>query len=208
MDAIFGKIDPPELLSSQNGLVMSAAIEKYFDSGVFVIVPEVPDRSTRTLFPWKKQEVRDYKVRIIDPEWEMLDMPIDATTLTWRDLNNRKFQFRGEQRPAERYLFFHYCVQALRRCWRAVPGDKPHSSLEDESGKSFWDMPGKYIPKNMLRELISHTYADYRSNEVIIGASSKRGRDETLIDAAVAQIAEYEHAENDRTESNDEWDEI
>lgn len=70
-------------------------------------------------------------------------------------------------------------------------------------------MPGKYIPKNMLRELISHTYTEYRSNEVIIGASSKRGRDETLIDAAVAQIAEYEHAEDDGTENdNDEWDEI
>lgn len=43
----------------------------------------------------------------------------------------------------------------------------------------------------------------------MIGASSKRGRDGTLIDAIVAQIAKYAHAEDGGTESDDdEWNKI
>ncbi|ODM19113.1 hypothetical protein SI65_05730 [Aspergillus cristatus] len=40
MDEMFGKRCPEELFSSRNGLVTSKDIERYFDSGVLVIVPD------------------------------------------------------------------------------------------------------------------------------------------------------------------------
>lgn len=46
MDTIFGQIRPAKLFSSRNGLILSAANEKHFDTGVLVIVPNLPGRST------------------------------------------------------------------------------------------------------------------------------------------------------------------
>lgn len=46
MDAIFGKIRAGELLSFRNGLILGAAIEKHFDAGVLVIVPDLPEKPT------------------------------------------------------------------------------------------------------------------------------------------------------------------
>lgn len=98
MDAIFGEIRPAELFSSRNGLIISRAIEKYFDSGVLVILPDLPDKSMfGALSSWVNQDVQNYKVRIIDSEWEKLDKEICAPGgLRWRDLDNRKLQFRSK----------------------------------------------------------------------------------------------------------------
>jgi hypothetical protein len=41
MDAISGKKRPAELFLPQNGLLIYDGLEKYFDAGKFVIVPDV-----------------------------------------------------------------------------------------------------------------------------------------------------------------------
>lgn len=77
MDDIIGKIRPAELFSSRNGIIMSAEIEMYFDSGILAIVPDLLDKpKANILSSWVNQDVRDYKVRIFDTEWAKLDKQI------------------------------------------------------------------------------------------------------------------------------------
>ena len=125
MDDILGKIRPVELFYSRKGIIMSAEIEVYFDSSALAIVPDFPDKLTASILSfWANQDVRDYKVRIIDNEWSKLNKhTFPFGDLKWRDLDNRKLQFQSGQRPALRYLYFHYCIQALRRAWRAGPNE-------------------------------------------------------------------------------------
>jgi hypothetical protein len=64
MDAIFGTTKPPELFS---GLLICDAIERIFDSGKIVIVPDLPERpQTIQVLAWLQKPGREYKVRIID----------------------------------------------------------------------------------------------------------------------------------------------
>ncbi|KAJ1715233.1 hypothetical protein NYO67_2619 [Aspergillus flavus] len=203
MDAIFGRVRPAELFSSRNGLMLNSIIEKHFDSGVMVIVPNLPERPTDTMLSkWVGQEVREYKLRIIDNTWQHLDRAINEDGLTWRKLDNRVLQFRGNYRPAARYLYFHYCVQVLRRAWKLGPGQKTVFHLTDEFGKPFWGTPGRYIAKNMLRALIEELGHEY--DNLLEGATLlSRGDDDLLLDTAVAQIAPIEEADNEDTDEED-----
>lgn len=206
MDAIFGQIRPTELFSSRNGLILSAAIEKHFDAGVLVIVPDLPEKpTTGMLSHWTNQEVREYKTRIIDSEWEKLDANLPGG-LRWRDLDNRKLHFRGETRPAARYLYFHYCLQVLRRAWKAGPGQKDVFSLKDELGKPFWETPGKYVCKNMLQAFVEELGHEYQ--DLMIGASPKKGERKALFHVAVNQIAECDvNSEEEQEKGNEAEDE-
>lgn len=202
MDAIFGKICPPELFSSRNGLIMSALVEKFFDSGVIVIVPDIPDHPTKSvLCGWVNNEVREFKIRIIDTSWSKLDHLVAGTT-RWRDLDGKKLEFRGNYRPAARYLYFHYCVQILRRAWRAGPGQQAVFSLQDELGKPFWGTPGNYVARNMLNAFIQEV--GHQADDLLIGARGSGGNDKVLVNIAATQIAEESVAEED---DEDEYDE-
>lgn len=108
-DAIFGATNPPELFSTRNGLLVFSAIEDNFDKGVLVIVPDLPERPPRNrLAAWLKSPTRKYKLRIIGTSWELIDDPVHARSLTWRQLDGRQLFFRSEHRPAARYLYFHW----------------------------------------------------------------------------------------------------
>ncbi|KAE8150105.1 hypothetical protein BDV25DRAFT_140160 [Aspergillus avenaceus] len=126
-----------------------------FVAGVMVIVPNIPERPMNSMLSnWIRQEIREYKFRIIDSSWDQLDRVINNTGLTWRKLDNRVLQFRGSYRPAARYVYFHYCLQVLRRAWKVGPGQRAAFYLTDELGKPFWGTPGRYIAKTMLRSLV------------------------------------------------------
>jgi hypothetical protein len=67
MDAIFGPSKTPELFSPCNGLLINTAIKKHFDSGKFVIVPDLTDCPTLSdIKTWVMGEVREYKICIIN----------------------------------------------------------------------------------------------------------------------------------------------
>jgi hypothetical protein len=112
---------------------------------------------------------------------------------------------QGKFRPAGRYLYFHYCVQVLRRAWRAGPGQKAVFSLQDQLGKLYWGTPGRYIPENMLIALVEELGNEYK--ELVMGASRIKGRRSTLLDVAVSQIASGQSGDIAEKESEDEEDE-
>lgn len=188
MDTIFGKKRPPELFSPRNGLLVSRAIEKYFDSGKFVIVPDLPDRPPLAeLISWVQAECRDYRVRVIDPKWEKLDHAVSIHYgITWRELDGKKLQFRTKFRPAARYLYFNYCIQVLRRAWGHNMQGGSLPVLRDEIGRPFWGTPGRYMPKNMLLALVEELGHDYR--DILEGATGSRGDSKLLVEAAAKQI--------------------
>jgi hypothetical protein len=189
MDAVFGKAKKPELFSPRNGLLISSTIEKFFDSGKLVIVPDVPSKpSAIDIRTWIRQEPRGYKVRIIDPTWEMLDQFIRPQSPTkWRDLDNKRLEFRTPFRPRARYLYFHYCVQILRHTWQQN-GENSLAALRDEVGKPFWGTPGRYVNKKMLKALVEEL--GHECDDLLQGSScDNRGDRNLLLESASKQVA-------------------
>lgn len=131
-------------------------------------------------------------MRIIDPTWEQLDKMISSGyQKTWREIDGKRLEFRTSFRPAARYLYFHYCVQVLRRAWAHNTGGGPLPTLKDEAGKPFWGTPGRYLPKDMLLGLIEALGHEY--NGLLKGASwsTACGDENLLLDVASSQIKKW-----------------
>ena len=188
MDAMFGKKRPPQLFSAMNGLLLHRCIERVFDSGKLVIVPDLADRPAVTeILSWIQGETREYKIKVIDLSWDIINEPIHRyTEKTWRDLDGQRLVFRTSFRPAAQYLYFHYCVQVLRRAWGHNIGGGALYTLKDEIGKPFWGTPGRYLPKNMLLAVVEELGHDYK--ELLAGATSNKGDNDLLLVVASSQV--------------------
>ncbi|PYI07756.1 hypothetical protein BO78DRAFT_385690 [Aspergillus sclerotiicarbonarius CBS 121057] len=106
--------------------------------------------------------------------------------MTYRDLDGRRLQFNTSFRPAARYLYFHYCLQALRRAWQENTDGTPGATIRDEMGKPFWGTPGRYLPKNMSLALVEELRHDYK--DLLRGASRKTGKQSLLVEVAAKQV--------------------
>jgi hypothetical protein len=190
MDAIFGKKRPEELFSACNGLLVAQPVERWLDSGKLVIVPDLPERPALVeLLAWVRRDTREYRLKIIDPTWERLDKMVSfAHPKTWRELDGQKLQFRTKFRPAARYLYFHYCVQVLRRAWAHNTGGGSFPTLRDEVGKPFWGTPGRYLPKNMLLSLVEALGHEYKDLLDGAGYNTACGDKNLLLEVGSAQI--------------------
>ncbi|RAK95443.1 HNH endonuclease signature motif containing protein [Aspergillus ibericus CBS 121593] len=188
MGAIFGVTKTPELFSPRNGLMMASFIEDVFDCGKIVIVPDLPDRpKLAELLAWLGQETREYKVRILDQNWKLLGKTIElGSQMTYRELDGRRLQFKTAFRPAARYIYFHYCLQVLRRAWQENTDGTPGATIRDEMGKPFWGTPGRYLPKNMLLALVEELGHDYK--DLLCGASGQKGEEGLLVEVAAKQV--------------------
>jgi hypothetical protein len=185
-------------------MIIHSEIERYFDSGVFVIVPDLPEIPlTEKLLNWMNGEVRDFKIKIIDSSFPRLNYGIVSKDgLKWRDIDNRQLKFKGSARPAARYLYFHYCLQVLRQAWRVGPGEKAAVSLYDEFGKPVWATTGRYIGKKMLRTFIDTLGHEYQ--DLLKGACYRAGDPSALIETATAQIAAYNSDSGDSSDTSSE----
>lgn len=97
------------------------------------------------MIQWMEGEVRQFKVRIIDPKWSMTNESfLIKDGLKWRELDNRKLVFKGKFRPAAGYLYSHYC---LCEHGERVPGQHAAFALHEEMGKPIWATPGRCIPE-------------------------------------------------------------
>ncbi|OAX77751.1 hypothetical protein ACJ72_07946 [Emergomyces africanus] len=214
MDAIFGKMEQPELFHPKNGLMLSSVVESKFNSGLFAIVPNLPDiPSPEEIAQWQESEPKDYKLRIVDRDPVKLNMStafVPGSGTTWKDLDGKKLDFRSDFRPRARYLYYHYCLQILRVAFR----ERFEGEIirEKELQKPFWGSPGKYIRKNMLQvfvEEIGHKY-----DGLLKGASDEsseaQGEDDLMLLAATRDVDLYvrEHGdtivEGETCEEDDE----
>ncbi|KAN0074034.1 hypothetical protein V8E54_007971 [Elaphomyces granulatus] len=213
MDAIFGTTKTPELFSARNGLLVSSLVEDIFDLGKLVLVPDLPDKpSAMEIGVWIMKRPSEYKIRIIDPTWDMLDKPIQPSgPRTWRDLQDKRVEFRNSFRPRARYLYFHYCIQMLRYAWQQRPEDAL-VTLKSEIGKPVWATPGRYMGKRMLKALVEELGHDYQ--HLMQGQSCNNRADPTiLLELATRQITatrkrgKEDESDDESEVSNDESDE-
>ncbi|OJD14679.1 hypothetical protein AJ78_05003 [Emergomyces pasteurianus Ep9510] len=191
MDAIFGKMEQPELFHPKNGLMLSSVVESKFNSGLFAIVPNLPDRpSPEEIAQWQESEPKDYKLRIIDRDPVKLNMSttVPGIGTTWKDLDGKKLDFRSDFRPRARYLYYHYCLQILRVAFR----ERFEGEIirEKELQKPFWGSPGKYVRKNMLQAFVEEVGHKY--DGLLKGASDEssegQGEDDLMLLAATRDV--------------------
>ncbi len=216
MDAIFGRNEKPELFSMRNGLLLSTAVERKLDDGFLVIVPNLPDNPTlaqTTL--WQQSEPKEFKLRLIDLSHPEVGTFIDLEKRrTWKDLNGTKLQFRSTHRPRARYLYFHYCLQILRRSWAQ---SEKGEALKEHMGRHYWGTPGKYIRKQMLLafiEEVGHQHVDLLSGAAEDdtedegqGNQDAEVSDPGLLDALANQVLAKANDEDEDDDEDEEEDE-
>ncbi|KAJ5933386.1 hypothetical protein N7454_005715 [Penicillium verhagenii] len=168
MDAIFGGKSVSELYSARNGLLMSRAIADHFKSGKLAIVPISNDSIlTKLAHRFWPGGTREYKIKILDPTWELRNKPISLChELTFGDLDDRNLVFRSDFRPAACYLYFSYCVQILRSAWQHDYQElvsQNAENLDRGTGTQLWGLSGRYICRSMLQVFVEELGRDYQS---------------------------------------------
>ncbi len=187
MNSIFGAMDPPELFSPLNGILIASEVEAAFDKGLFVIVPRLSENASpaeRSL--WSLSDPKQYKIRLLDLDHPSIDEPIrPPSERTWRELDGTNVEFRSDFRPRARYLYFHHCLQILRRSWKEKHQGQ---SLKKEIGKAFWGTPGRYLPRSMLMSFVEELGHEFE--QLMEGAieDSATEADPTLLAASTSQI--------------------
>lgn len=170
MKQVFGNDSANEMFSARNGLLLYLEIENAFDNYQIVIVPK------------GLLEDQKWKVRIVDKCLLTQKM----THGCWRDLDNAELIFRGNCRPAARYLYWHYCLAVIH----AAENSSRLGWLE-EMGTNCWATPGKYIRANMLRALaeqIGHCVPEDLPEPDLPHHIIEDGRVQTVEDQAAAAL--------------------
>ncbi len=208
MTAIFGPTNKPELWSPRNGMIISSTVEEKFESGLYVIVPDLPENaSPAEMALWNNSEPKEYKLKIIDLNHPSAERWFDKVGgLKWKDLDNKRLVFRSSFRPRARYLYYHYCTQLLRRAWNE---DYQGDILKHELKKRFWGTPGKYIRESMLRafvEELGHGFEDLLEGAADDVPGAPRS-DPSLLVAATNQIEKVVQEPEDSDDDDDDEDE-
>ncbi|KAL9106354.1 MAG: hypothetical protein Q9227_008623 [Pyrenula ochraceoflavens] len=178
MDAIFGQTEKPELFSARNGFFLNRGVERLFDKGLFAIVPNIPEQaSTEQIKKWRNDEVKNYKIRIIDFEHAQIDQSVSENLhppLSWRDMDGRPLKFKNSFRPRARYLYFHFACQRIQYMWK-----KPHTGLpkipEARPKGIYWGTRGSYIKRHMLEAFIAEIGDEYGD---LMAAAKEEGEDD------------------------------
>ncbi|RJE20901.1 hypothetical protein PHISCL_06769 [Aspergillus sclerotialis] len=211
MDAIFGQCEEPELFSPKNGLLISKNVEAKFESGLFVIVPDLPEEPTAEMITrWQQDEPREYKLKIIERDSAKLNRPVVDLNITWKELDGKRLEFRNNFRPRSRYLYYHYCLQILRLAY--TERFKGEIIRETKLEKPFWGSPGKYVKRNMLLAFVEEVGHKYHE-QLLQGAAETGDRevkeeDDLLLLAATRQMdLSRKRQELDGIDIDDEDDE-
>ncbi len=124
------------LWNVRNGLPMLASVERHLDKRNIAIVEDntQPDAGEPTAF----------KLLVLDESlWKHVEFPGGK----WNELHNQPLQFRNDNRPAARFLWFHYAFSRLLRQRYGVLG-----WLRDSNwwkGRMFAS-PGAYLRRSQL----------------------------------------------------------
>ena len=139
---IFGEGKGTRLMRVENTLMLRRPVEKSFDKHAFVLVPvEGTDVSAPTL-----------KICITNNDG--LDRELGPNDATLRAYNQRTLLFKNNNRPAKRFLYYHFVVTlglAKRdrvREWERIITEVP-------TGRPF-ATPGPYLRHSMLLALANN----------------------------------------------------
>ncbi|MCJ1365157.1 hypothetical protein MMC16_004277 [Acarospora aff. strigata] len=131
MRSVFGESSANEMFLPRNGLMLYSPSRKKFDKFLLVIIPAGPPESAR------------WKTRVVDSSILTQQLPCSQTT--WGTLDNQELEFKGNARPAVRYLYWYYAIAVMKAVKR-----RSTEEWLNEMQKNCWAMPGRYIRQNML----------------------------------------------------------
>jgi hypothetical protein len=134
MVRVFGEDSANEMFSARNGLLLHHQVEKTFDKFLIAIVPA------------GEHDPRAWKLRVLDKS--ILKHEIRGEGMTWTDLDNKELIFKGNARPAARYLYYHYCIGVTK-----LANENRLHNWKKETSQKYWATPGKYIRAHMLKAL-------------------------------------------------------
>ena len=137
MEYIFGSGSGLRLDSADNCLLLERNVEEAFDSGNFVLIPVNTDE--RPILRWK--------IKITN------QAAINTRMWTGRlgEFDNQELIFKNENRPASRFLYYHFVVTLLRNKRDRQPGWEQYL-MELPTGKPF-ATTGRYMRESMLLAL-------------------------------------------------------
>ncbi|EFR03953.1 hypothetical protein MGYG_06952 [Nannizzia gypsea CBS 118893] len=123
----------------RNTLLLHKNVSKALETGFVVIVP-VPAHSPDEEVKWK----------LFVTDTDSLDEPV-SPGIVWNTLHGRELKFLNDNRPAKRYVYFRYVMTFLML--------RPHGKLswirEVLAAKNYWDVPGEYLERTMLKRLVN-----------------------------------------------------
>ena len=100
VDYIFGAGSGSRLDSADNCILMYRSVEKAFDNGSFVLMP----------VDAKETPIRRWKVQVTN----LAALDADLAKVHLKDLDGKELVFKNDNRPASRFLYYHFVVTLLR----------------------------------------------------------------------------------------------
>lgn len=124
--------------SAKNGLLLHSYLEKLFDDGRMVIIPDLSEENEFMSVILSQDLLRD-------------ERPYPALNAPHSTIHKRRLQFQTAARPGKRYLYVHTLLSLFRRKRFDVPGWE-YDAPQVLSGQ-IWATPGKWARKSMLQAL-------------------------------------------------------
>ncbi|KAF7506279.1 hypothetical protein GJ744_012087 [Endocarpon pusillum] len=153
VDYIFGSGNGSRLNTTDNCLIIHVNVERSFDNGSFVLVPADP----------KESPIKRWKIQMTKLSAKHKDL--GKKTLAERD--GDELVFKNDNRPAARYLYFHFVITLLRNKRDRQPGwEKYYTELRTVE---IFATPGPYIRKSMLSALARNIGGLNTEEEMLIG---------------------------------------
>lgn len=202
MSALFGPDAENELFSSRNSLLLHTNVEAMWNKGLFAIVPNINEQSEAAITLWEQSQ--EYKIRILDPDHPTINRYVyNRPWRSWKDLNNRKLEFKNDFRPRIRYLYIAYCVQILRAAW--ARGQKQALPvLSKQIGPAAWGTRGRYIAGNQLRATVDELGHVY---EFLLKGADETKESERLDDLALVAVVDQIEGTRCEGDTNSEEEE-
>ena len=192
-DYVFGAGSGTRLFSADNCLLLHRTVEEHFDKGHFVIIPADP--TEKPILTWKIMTTND--------DAHKADM--GRTTLD--KLEGTNLVFKNNNRPAARFLYYHFVVTLLRNKLYRTAGYATY--MENlTTGKPFATMD-KYLRKSHLL-MLARKAGDLNEHEekIIINDQNTFEEEEALIENEEAEIARRALQEPDDDDSDEEDDRL
>ncbi|KAK5435452.1 hypothetical protein LTR34_002956 [Exophiala xenobiotica] len=126
--------------SERNGLMLHQSIEKIFDDGRLVIVPDPTDDNEFLSIVLSQDLLRQGSNNICP-----------ATDAPWSSIHNKRLQFQTGARPGKRFMYIHALLTLLRRRRYIVPGWE--KDRDQVFTGQIWATPGKWARRSMVQAL-------------------------------------------------------
>ena len=137
VDYIFGTGSGLRLDTADNCLLMHQDVERSFGNGNFVLIPV--DASESPILRWRIQMTN------------LAAIDTDLGRVTLGDVDGKEVLFKNNNRPAARFLYYHFVMTLLRNKWYRQPGWEKYW-VELPTGRPFAAM-GPYVRESMLLAL-------------------------------------------------------